>query len=148
MPLKPKQQTSPFERKLGVKPSLAPAQTTTASPQRRQGDRGDTDDAAAPRFAKTLDQKIIAALASLAPAPGDEPLRVWVRYRHLEGAGIVRSWAALNDLIDYEGFPPGILMGRNTRAFDLRLVQAWLASRPVDRKVIPSRRSKQLEETT
>jgi hypothetical protein len=93
----------------------------------------------APRFTKTLDQKIITALASPAPA-GDEQLRVWVRYRHLEEAGIVRSWAALNDLIDFEGFPAGILLGRNTRAFDMRLVQDWLAARPVARKDVPLRR--------
>jgi hypothetical protein len=82
----------------------------------RHGDRGNADDAAEPA------------------------LRRWIRYRDLEAAGIVQNWTTLNFLIDEQGFPPGILLGRNTRCWDLSLVKAWLASRPTERKAIPIRR--------
>jgi predicted DNA-binding transcriptional regulator AlpA len=43
-------------------------------------------------------------------------------------------------LIDEEGFPPGAMLGRNTRAWALDEVEAWLAARPTARKAVPRRK--------
>ncbi len=70
-------------------------------------------------------------------------LPVHVRFHDLVAAGIVRNWPTLLRLIDQENFPPGVMIGRNTRAWALADVEAWLASRPTARK--PVHRKKELE---
>jgi hypothetical protein len=60
-----------------------------------------------------------------------------VRFRHLVEHGIVANWPSLLRLISEEGFPAGAMLGRNTRAFPLDLVEAWLAARPTARKIVP-----------
>jgi predicted DNA-binding transcriptional regulator AlpA len=87
----------------------------------RQGDRGDVDDAAV-------------------------ALPVFIKFRDLVAAGIVSNWPTLARLIDEEGFPAGILLGKNTRAFRLDEVQAWLDTRPTERKVVSRRVSEQQPE--
>lgn len=64
----------------------------------------------------------------------------FVRYRDLVAAGIVGNWPTLLRLIDVEGFPPGIMIGRNTRAWPVDEIESWLASRPIVRKIVPARR--------
>jgi hypothetical protein len=86
-----------------------------AGPHQRHGDRGSGDDDSAARYA----------------------LPTFVRYADLIAAGIVANWTTLLRLIDTEGFPVGIMIGANTRAWRLDDVEAWLASRPTARKVIP-----------
>lgn len=66
-------------------------------------------------------------------------LTVYVRYADLVAAGIVSNYSQLIHLIDREGFPGGVLLAPNTRAFELHLVQAWLASRPTARRGTPHR---------
>ena len=96
--------------------AVPPATPVAYRPHQRQGDRGSGDDAG-------------------------QGLRRFVRFADLVAAGIVGNWVTLNRLIDVEGFPPGILLGRNTRAWSLDAVHAWLDSRPTVRKpVIPSGR--------
>src|SRR5262249_643561 len=100
-----------------------PAAASTAAPHQRFGDRGsgddgddgdgDDDDTAAPRG-----------------------LPVSVRYADLVAAGIVANWTTLLRLIDDEGFPPGIMIGPNTRAWRVDAVERWLAERPSARKSI------------
>jgi predicted DNA-binding transcriptional regulator AlpA len=68
----------------------------------------------------------------------DGALPVFVRYPDLVAAGVVANWTTLIRLIDEEGFPPGILIGSNTRAWRADLVEAWLTSRPTARKVLPA----------
>ena len=63
----------------------------------------------------------------------------FVRYRDLVAARIVKNWPFLLRLIDVEGFPPGIMIGRNTRAWPVNDIESWLASRPAARKVVPRR---------
>jgi hypothetical protein len=91
---------------------------------RRQGDRRGSDDdaAAAPR------------------------LPTFVRFRDLFAANIVHNWPTLLRLMDEEGFPCGVLLGRNTRAWPLEDVEAWLATRPTARKTAGSNQ-KELETT-
>jgi hypothetical protein len=64
-------------------------------------------------------------------------LPVFARFHDLKDAGITQNWEHLTRLIDKEGFPPGILLSRNIRAWDIEEVRRWLAERPVERKIIP-----------
>jgi len=66
-------------------------------------------------------------------------LPVYVRYRDIVSANIARNWPTLLRLIDHEGFPEGILIGRNSRAWDLADVEEWLKSRPTARRGTPHR---------
>jgi predicted DNA-binding transcriptional regulator AlpA len=105
----------PYEALLGKHGT--PATTAmTALPHRRQGDRGggshDDDDS---------DMRVL--------------LPVYVRFSDLRAAGVVRSWVQLARLIDYESFPAGVLLGPNSRAWQLDVVQAWLSARPPGRKI-------------
>jgi predicted DNA-binding transcriptional regulator AlpA len=62
---------------------------------------------------------------------------VLVRFNDLVAAGIVQNRTTLLRLIDGGNFPPGMLIGRNTRAWRLDELEAWLASRPSARKAVP-----------
>jgi hypothetical protein len=96
-----------------TKPRLpqTPPPSTNSVPQ-RHGDRGSPDDAGA-------------------------KLPTFVRYRDLQAAGIVGNWVQLRVLIDEHGFPPGVLLSPNVRAWDASEVKAWLDARPVQRKLMP-----------
>jgi hypothetical protein len=60
----------------------------------------------------------------------------FVRFADLKEAKIVGNWSILQRLIDEEGFPQGIMLGRNTRGWPLDQVKAWLASRPAAKKIV------------
>jgi hypothetical protein len=53
-----------------------------------------------------------------------------VAFADLRERGIACNWATLRRMIDRDGFPSGIQLGPNRRAWFLSDVQAWLASRP------------------
>jgi predicted DNA-binding transcriptional regulator AlpA len=57
-------------------------------------------------------------------------LQRYVRFKHLVEAGVVGNWPTLLRFIESEGFPPGIMIGPNTRAWPLDEVETWLANRP------------------
>jgi predicted DNA-binding transcriptional regulator AlpA len=57
----------------------------------------------------------------------------YLRFEDLKERGIVKHWLTLRRWIKHAGFPPGILLGPNTRAFPEADVEAWLASRPTKR---------------
>jgi hypothetical protein len=98
-------------------PARSGATSATSSVDQRHGDRGDE------------------------PPDGDAPLLpIYVRFADLIASRIVGSWTQLARLQDEEGFPLGILLGANTRAWKLDEVQAWLATRPTARKVPPPKR--------
>jgi predicted DNA-binding transcriptional regulator AlpA len=97
------------------KPTTPAAPTAPAMLQRRQGDRDSADDAEA-------------------------QLKILVRFKDLKKAGYVQNWPTLLRLIDEDGFPSGFMLGRNTRAWVLRDVEAWIAARPTARKIIAPRR--------
>jgi predicted DNA-binding transcriptional regulator AlpA len=69
----------------------------------------------------------------------DRPLPRFVRYRHLHEAGIAASWKSLYEMIDKYGFPVGVCLTPNIRAWDVDQVERWLANRPSERKPVPSR---------
>ena len=118
MPRKPAEQCSPYP--LSAKPAddgsvdsdqRSPGITTV---HQRHGDRASGDDA-----------NVVSRLP------------VFVRFRDLRRSGIADNWQSLGRLIEDEGFPPGVLLSPNIRAWRLDEVEQWLATRPVERKPVP-----------
>jgi len=106
-------------RRLSRRAATSPKKTllvTTRPPAtpRQNGDRGNADDDVA----------------------ADETLPVYCRFRDLRAVGIATNWPQLLRMIDLEGFPEGIWLSSNIRAWDIALVRRWLASRPTARKKI------------
>jgi predicted DNA-binding transcriptional regulator AlpA len=56
-----------------------------------------------------------------------------LRYPDLVTAGVVANRVTLGRLIKNQQFPPGRLLGPNTRAWTETEVEQWLASRPIVR---------------
>jgi predicted DNA-binding transcriptional regulator AlpA len=124
----PAEQTSPH----GPRTARKSLKSSTAAPTPvthlgRQGDRSSADDAGA-------------------------RLPVYCRYRDLEEAGIVSSWMMLRRLIERENFPRGLMLGKNSRAWPVREIEAWLAGRPsapkavnVDKQMTTRRRRQEAE---
>jgi predicted DNA-binding transcriptional regulator AlpA len=52
-----------------------------------------------------------------------------LRFADLKERGIVNNWPTLRRWIQYQGFPPGIVLGPNTRAWTESEIDAWLANR-------------------
>jgi hypothetical protein len=63
----------------------------------------------------------------------------YLRFADLRDRGIVTSWPMLRLRVDRDGFPPGKLIGPNTRIWAEDEVDAWIASRPTARKPAPRR---------
>jgi predicted DNA-binding transcriptional regulator AlpA len=58
----------------------------------------------------------------------------WLRFKDLVSNGIVSSRMTLLRLIEHEGFPEGVLISPNARAWDQEQVDAWIVRRPTVRK--------------
>jgi predicted DNA-binding transcriptional regulator AlpA len=58
----------------------------------------------------------------------------WLRYWELKQEKGVGSRMTLKRLIDLHGFPPGVMITPNARAWSEAEVDAWIAARPVARK--------------
>jgi predicted DNA-binding transcriptional regulator AlpA len=56
-----------------------------------------------------------------------------LRYPELLTAGIIKNRVDLGSKIKFYGFPPGRLLGPNTRAWTEPEVMTWWDSRPVER---------------
>jgi len=54
-----------------------------------------------------------------------------LRFSDLKTRNIVKNWPTLQRWIEREAFPPGLMLGPNTRAWRESEVEAWLASREV-----------------
>ncbi len=52
-----------------------------------------------------------------------------LRFADLKARGIVRNRATLSRWIRNLGFPPGVMIGMNTRAWPEGEIEAWLAER-------------------
>jgi len=52
-----------------------------------------------------------------------------LRFRDLQTRNIVKNWVTLQRWIEREGFPAGLLLGPNTRAWREAEIDAWLATR-------------------
>lgn len=57
-------------------------------------------------------------------------MTILLRFHDLQKRKIVSNWVTLARWIDREGFPAGIKLGPNSRAWVESDVDAWLASRP------------------
>ena len=55
-----------------------------------------------------------------------------LRFRDLKDRGIVANWPSLKRRIEKDGFPPGRMIGENTRAWLESEIDAWIASRPIE----------------
>jgi Prophage CP4-57 regulatory protein (AlpA) len=55
----------------------------------------------------------------------------YLRFPDLEDRDIVRNWTTLGRLIKEQGFPPGIRIGAQARAWREDEVEAWLESRRI-----------------
>lgn len=99
-----------------------PKTPASTSPPQRQGDRSSGDDDAAPR------------------------LPVFVRFHDLRAAKIVGNWAQLYNLINDYGFPAGVMLSPNIRAWNIEDVRAWLDTRPSERKKVVAPRHIKEEE--
>jgi predicted DNA-binding transcriptional regulator AlpA len=53
-----------------------------------------------------------------------------LRFKHLKQRHIVENWPTLKRLKEKHGFPPGRLLGDNTRVWTEDEVDEWLDSRP------------------
>ena len=59
---------------------------------------------------------------------GDD-MQKYYRFSDLKAAGIVRNRMTLSRWIKLHGFPAGVLLGPNTRAWRADEVERWLAER-------------------
>jgi hypothetical protein len=73
-------------------------------------------------------------------------LPVHVRFRDIREANIAQNWPALLRLIKDEGFPEGVWLGRNTRAWPLPAILKWLEGRPSALKVVKVSSRKKLQQ--
>jgi predicted DNA-binding transcriptional regulator AlpA len=55
---------------------------------------------------------------------------ILIRFSDLFERKIVKNWPTLKRWVEREGFPPGKMIGPNTRAWTEEEVNEWLASRP------------------
>lgn len=60
-------------------------------------------------------------------------MKRFLRFADLKQAGIVSNWVTLRNWIENEGFPPGRLLGPNTRAWTDEEIAEYLNSRPAAR---------------
>ena len=56
----------------------------------------------------------------------------WLRFADLKRLKLVTNHPTLKRWIEQEGFPPGIMLGPNTRAWRRSWIEEWLASRPTE----------------
>ena len=64
-------------------------------------------------------------------------LPVFYRFGDLVAAGLVVNRTSLRRLVDEQNFPPGVMVGDNTRVWRVTDIEAWLATRSTARKVTP-----------
>jgi predicted DNA-binding transcriptional regulator AlpA len=139
MPSKPAAQCSPRELKLkDAAKKKTPPEAGVAIHQ-RFGDRGSGDDDSAAERAAKLDAKRAAKLDACRSRLVQCGFPIYIRYDDLEAAGIARNWPTLTRLIEEEGFPRGVMLSPNIRAWKLDDITAWLATRPIERKAVPTR---------
>jgi predicted DNA-binding transcriptional regulator AlpA len=66
----------------------------------------------------------------------------YIRFRDLKARGIVKSWPSLKHRINKFGFPPGRLIGPNSRAWTVDEIEGWIAKQPTAPKLTPAGKRK------
>jgi hypothetical protein len=64
-------------------------------------------------------------------------MTIYLRFRDLKIRGIVNNWPTLKNRVKKHGFPPGRLIGPNTRAWTDEEINAYIASCPTAPKPAP-----------
>jgi Prophage CP4-57 regulatory protein (AlpA) len=59
---------------------------------------------------------------------------IYLRFADLRARGICNNRQTLSRWVREQNFPPGVLLGGNTRAWREDEIEAWLTSRPVARR--------------
>jgi hypothetical protein len=61
-----------------------------------------------------------------------------LRFSDLKDRNIVHNYVTLARWIKREGFPPGFMLGPNTRVWRESDIDAWLATRPTENTLMHS----------
>jgi hypothetical protein len=64
------------------------------------------------------------------------------RFSDLKEIGLVTNRVTLRRWIEKEGFPPGVLLGPNTRGWSKEQIEAWISGRPERREDPPPETAK------
>ena len=59
----------------------------------------------------------------------------WLRFADLKRMKVVTNHVTLRRWQERDGFPAGVMLGPNTRAWRRSWVEEWLASRPTENKM-------------
>jgi predicted DNA-binding transcriptional regulator AlpA len=59
-----------------------------------------------------------------------------IRFSDLQERGVVANWPQLKRLVANQGFPSGLYLGPNSRAWFEDEIDEWLAERPTTREEI------------
>jgi predicted DNA-binding transcriptional regulator AlpA len=54
----------------------------------------------------------------------------FLRFKDLQARGIINSWPMLKRRVERDGFPVGVMVGPNQRAWIEAEVEKWIRSRP------------------
>ena len=66
----------------------------------------------------------------------------WLRFADLKREKIVTNHPTLERWIEHEGFPRGVMLGPNTRAWRRSWIEQWLASRPTENTSLRGKRGR------
>lgn len=61
-------------------------------------------------------------------------VKVLLRFKHLKQRRVVENWPTLKRLVETQGFPPGRLLGPNTRVWTEAEIDNWIDARPTTRE--------------
>jgi predicted DNA-binding transcriptional regulator AlpA len=67
------------------------------------------------------------------------PIDELLRFKDLQRLNVAKSWPQLRHMQKRYGFPAGILLGSNTRAWHAQKVKEWLEARPTESSLIRER---------
>jgi predicted DNA-binding transcriptional regulator AlpA len=73
------------------------------------------------------------------------PVDQLLRFRDLQRLNVAKSWPQLRYMQKHYGFPAGILLGSNTRAWQAHKVKEWLEARPTESSLIRERAERSVQ---
>jgi predicted DNA-binding transcriptional regulator AlpA len=73
------------------------------------------------------------------------PIDELLRFKDLQRLNVAKSWPQLRYMQKHYGFPAGILLGANTRAWSAREVKEWLEVRPTKSSLIRERAERSVQ---
>jgi predicted DNA-binding transcriptional regulator AlpA len=73
------------------------------------------------------------------------PIDELLRFKDLQRLNVAKSWPQLRYMQKHYGFPAGILLGANTRAWSAHEVKEWLEVRPTKSSLISERAERSVQ---